>query len=353
MASWGNAIGTQYDQDMRSPFEGGFNFDVLDINRATFSIRTTNSHANGKALEANGKTELNGDTEINGDVEISDNKALNIVDGDRNGNALFVKNSDAGASARALKVEGKSEFVGAVIVGDGDNAGVIDSIGDQDLKLGTGGGTENVLIGIVGNVTNIKNDLRLGAIGGVGLGSRVDAYDDLIDLYVGTDVDYTKNVILSRTGQTTQVQGALDIDQNANFDGTLHVDGNVDFDGTLQVDGNTELDGTLAVGPAGGAGLIDSGGVALAETDLEIGGGVATNNVLISKDGQRADILGDTRFNGNEVIMNDADDITDVDAINPENGGAGMIFVPNGGAPRINVYINGVIVGFFDAAGWN
>ncbi|MDP8241119.1 MAG: hypothetical protein P9X24_18665 [Candidatus Hatepunaea meridiana] len=71
-----------------------------------------------------------------------------------------------------------------------------------------------------------------------------------------------------------------------------------------------------------------------------------------SKVGQRSDILGNARINGNEFVVNDADNINVVDGQEPENGGAGFKFDPNNGDPRINVYINGNTVGYWDSTGW-
>ena len=93
MGSWGNEANHPYDQDMVSPV--GKKLEVTK-NAASTTLKTSNSNGDGLALEAVGKTKLNGD------VEVSDNKALNIVDGDRDGPALSIKNSNH-ADARALK----------------------------------------------------------------------------------------------------------------------------------------------------------------------------------------------------------------------------------------------------------
>lgn len=258
-----------------------------------------------------------GTEETTGDVEISQDGNTTKIKGDLNVNGDFV--------------------IGGSVNGSGGN----------DLELGTEGGGTYVLISRAGGTTKIQN---IGIVEGLlTLGKGADEVHGVIDcnaveannmdLKIGGQ-NFTRNVILSRAGKTTQVQGSLDVDQNANIDGTL------------QVDGSSKLSGNLTVGPGGGAGTIDSNGIALAERDLEIGGGEGTKDVLLSRDGQRTDILGNARLNGNEVVLNDADNITDSNP-NPVLGGAGFKFDPNGGAPRINVYINGAVIGWMDVNGWN
>ncbi|MCF7810144.1 hypothetical protein K9N50_04055, partial [bacterium] len=240
------------------------------------------------------------------------------------------------------KIKGDLNVNGDFVIG-----GSVNGSGGNDLELGTEGGGTYVLISRAGGTTKIQN---IGIVEGLlTLGKGADEVHGVIDcnaveannmdLKIGGQ-NFTRNVILSRAGKTTQVQGSLDVDQNANIDGTL------------QVDGSSKLSGNLTVGPGGGAGTIDSNGIALAERDLEIGGGEGTKDVLLSRDGQRTDILGNARLNGNEVVLNDADNITDSNP-NPVLGGAGFKFDPNGGAPRINVYINGAVIGWMDVNGWN
>jgi hypothetical protein len=234
--------------------------------------------------------------------------------------------------------------------GDFITNGSIDGSGANDLKLGTEGGGTYVLISRAGGTTKIQN---IGIVEGLlALGKGAEAVHGVIDcnaveannmdLKIGGQ-NFTRNVILSRAGKTTQVQGALDVDQNANFDGTLHVDGNVDFDGTLQVDGTSKLSGNLTVGPGAGAGTIDSNGIALVQQDLKIGSGDGTKDVLISKDGQRTDILGNTRFNGNQLVVNN---VANLAAAN----GCGLVYnAPNN---RIDFYVGGVVVGWVNANGF-
>ena len=74
--------------------------------------------------------------------------------------ALKATNSDG--DGKALEVVGKAEFHNEIIVGDGDNDGEIDSTGDEDLKIGTGSGTNNVVIGRETQVASIKSKIRVG-----------------------------------------------------------------------------------------------------------------------------------------------------------------------------------------------
>jgi hypothetical protein len=461
--------------------------DVNDGNDDKIALHTKNSsnNADARALKVEGRTELKGD------VEISDNKALNIVDGDRNGNALFVKNSDRGNAARALKAEGNVEIVGA----QGDlrklilNYTALEAESGQSLLVGTAD-TNSVDINADGNINILGNQRTSGSIkvGTMIVEGKIDAGHNFQNLCIGADVDSTKDVIISRDGQATIIQGSLEVADDVEIDGNLSIEtenaaitannndlnlGTADTDivnisqnghttnifGNLNVriteevaqvqigeniflqsaaDGahvlasfndaannvlhlNTNLDngdvlishrsgvehdsntiiqsGVLRVGNDFEDALIDANGdennrnlnlgtqagtdnvvigivdhnvtvrgnlllgggpadPAVIDADLDgvgarilaIGNQNSTDNVVLSRSGKMTDIMGDSRFNGNEMILNDADNITDSDPY-PEKGGAGLMFDPNNGDPRINFYINGAIVGYCDRLG--
>ena len=197
----------------------GYSLEVTDFDAATSALKTTNSDADGLALEAVGKTKLNGD------VEISDEQALTIVDGDRDGNALYTKNSNEGNDARALKAEGKVEIKNGILMLDNCP---IQTLGAQSLYIGSGQSNfvyisrQNFPTHIRGNlrvyqVTEL--DARLDAQGHIRVGDAnndglIDAADDSRDLKIGTQADFTGDIILSRDGKITDIMGKGRLNEN-------------------------------------------------------------------------------------------------------------------------------------------
>jgi len=254
MASWGNEAGTPYEQDMQSP-AGNYNLEVTDIDAARSALKATNSNANGLALDVSGKTLLDGKVTIEDELTINEQVFIN-----------------AGVETGSLKATGSSSIDGSLAVGPDDAAGELDSggtgVSPQDLKIGTGIVTEDVEIGRTGKEVYVKGRLdaeehvRVGTAANDGL---IDAADDARDLKIGTQVDYTGDLILSRSGKMT-------------------------------------------------------------------------------------DIMGKTRHNGMQVIINDA-------ATLGAATGCGFMYNSNGhpgpNEPCIDFYVDGTLVGYIDANGWN
>jgi hypothetical protein len=255
MASWGNEEHEQHDQDMISP--AGRRLEVANLNAAASALKTTNSNANGLALEVVGRTYLGSLTTI--EDNLTCNAECHVTE------TLF---ADAEANvAGHLNCEDDVDIDGQLQVGPANAAGEIDSGGDQnpqELRIGTNNVTTDVVIGRDGHDTLVRSDLK--------------------------------------------------------------------------------------VGPADDAGSIESCGTTNAPQDLNIGTNGETNGIFLGRAGVTVDVQCQTRLNSNALIMNDAL------AINDANG-CGQVFNavghPGPNMPCMDFYINGAVVGWVDANGWN
>ncbi|MCF7809571.1 hypothetical protein K9N50_01145 [bacterium] len=310
---WGNEGPSQNnDQDIISVEESGSVIKINDINAGAASgddkiaLHTKNSSTDteARAFRAEGKSDFLGIVGVFGnlivedDVDVSNKgcvKINDVNDGNDDKIALHTKNSSTDADARALMVEGKTEITGdTAITGDVSVDGEINSggteVAPEDLKIGTGVGTDEVIIAGENKLTTTQGALKIGRdIAGLHGRSKIDSYtpeghgwtghlkigteettdnviisrsaenirthiiSDLVvgdsegegdgkidgeeDLYIGTL--RTDDVIISKANQTTKVQGALHVNQNADFDGTLQVDGVTDLDNTVNLNDNT------------------------------------------------------------------------------------------------------------------
>ncbi|MCF7809973.1 hypothetical protein K9N50_03185 [bacterium] len=331
----------------------------------SIALKVTNQTMDGdsRALKVMGKTDLNGRVDVDGNIEVDAGHTLKINDLDGEGNALETINNGAG---NALKVTGKSNLDTILITDNEINApgahlklgtdattgnvyvchndrdlylrgsrielgnvawilsdieegqGSIEAVPEDDQHLRLGINNNDTLKVVISNAgadpVLVQNDLDvqgdINAEGGAQIGPAAAAgvidsggsvENGLQDLEIGGGAG-TDNVLLSKSGKTTQVKGAIDVNENANIDGTLHVDGNVDTDGTLQVDGNTNL------------------------------GGI-------------------TCLNENELVVNSAT------SVSSPGSGCGLVYNPNGHPgpddPCIDFYVAGAVVGWIDANGWH
>ena len=292
-----------------------------DLKLGTESDNTRNVYisSSGNIARVSGTLELFGSTlEVHGvnDLKIgTENQNMTQVQIARTGKTTIIQGK--------LEVD---EGIGNFQVGPSAAAGEIDSGGSaeskQDLKLGTGAGSDSVIIGKQDHTAIVDCNLRVGRneIGGVHT-SRIDAYGhngQADHLNIGTQ-NHTTDVRISRSGQKALVLGNLEVNEE------------------------------LRVGPTGSAGQIDAGGTGQAQK-LKIGSQNTTANVELGRGGQTIDMIGQERLNGNAVIMNGAANIL---AAN----GCGMLFNPNGhpgpNQPCIDFRINGAVVGWVDANGWH
>jgi len=481
--SWGNNNLGKFNEDLVSVPENENILKVSDVNdqgggdnKIALHTKNSSNAANARAFRAEGKSDFLGIVGVFGNLIVEDDldvsnkgcvKVNDVEDGEGSGDnkiALHTKNSSNAANARAFRAEGKSDFLGVlkvtdnlhvdgdiysssklyqideVLLGQAPNGGPaipakIDAMGDppdgpldlqlgtqnatndvivshsgqtttiqgklevdegianfkvgpsdaageidsggtegtpQDLKIGTGVGTDEVIIARENQLTITQGRLRVGRdIAGVHGRSKIDAYTPpghgwSSHLRIGTEED-TDNVYISRSAQgiRTIIQSELRV-------GPVGEDGNVDahedlylgsletndviisrqnqstkVQGSLQVDGNVDFDGALQVGPAADAGEIDAGGTPNAQK-LKIGTSEQTDDIIIGRAGQTIDMFGQVRMNSNGIVMDNSVDVLT---------GNGMIFNPDGHPgplePCIDFYINGAVVGYVDANGWN
>lgn len=229
---------------------------------------------------------------------------------------------------------------GVLTVGPNNNVGQIDGNNSHKLQLGTQNATTDVDISRSGRTTTVKSalvvDQALTATGNVTVGpsnnvGQVDA-NNSHTLKLGTQ-NATTSVEIGRNGQTATVNGALSVSQTSNLSGNV------------QMSSNAAILGSLTVGPLAAAGSIDAGANPGA-ANLQIGTGNHTSNVVVSRNGQTTDIMGQARLNGNGLVMNDAAAVTDA-------LGLGFRYNANGhgNGASIDVYVFGVVVYYFDQDG--
>jgi len=215
-------------------------------------------------------------------------------------------NSSSDADARALMVEGLAE------VEANNPGGAATSIGLLARNENVNEGSRALK---VEGKTEISDYLYLGTDEDDG---TVDANDSGRDLKVGTFFNKTNNVEIGRTGKEVNVKGRIDAEEH------------------------------IRVGTAANDGLIDAADDA---RDLKIGTQVDyTGDLILSRSGKMTDIMGKTRFNKSQVIINDAASLGAA-------SGCGFMYNSNGhpgpNEPCIDFYVAGTLVGYIDANGWN
>lgn len=256
-------------------------------------------------------------------------------------------------------------------VGESDAAGEIDSggteISPQDLKLGTGAVTEEVIIARENKLTTTQGPLKVGRdiAGGDGR-SKIDAYTPpghgwTSHLKIGTSED-TDNVFISRSAENirTIIQSELRVgvdEVNGKIDayedlclGTLGTN-DVEIGRTgkkVTISGRLDAEEHVRVGDANTDGMIDA---ADDVRDLKIGTqSDYTGNLILSRAGKVVDIKGTTRFNKKEVVINDAESVTSASGCGFKYNSVGH---PGPNMPCIDFYVLGSVVGYIDSTGWH
>jgi hypothetical protein len=225
-----------------------------------------------------------------------------VNDGETHKIGLSVKNTDNNAAAGALKVEGYAEIIGNAAGNPATTA----------LKTKNESTHADARALKVEGKADITDFLHLGTANNDGL---IDAADDARNLKIGTQADFTADVEIGRDGRSTLVRSDL-----------------------------------LKVGQAGEVGKIESGGTTVAPQDLKIGTNGETNDIRIGRAGVTVDVQCQERLNSKALIMNGAASLLDVN-------GCGQVFNAGGhpgpNMPCMDYYINGAVVGYIDANGWN
>jgi len=328
---------------LRTEAGHGANVQINDVNngeshKVGIYVKNSDNNAAARAMKVEGHAEIIGNSTNNPDTTAlkatnvsthADARAL-VVEGTAEVEGLnlgpmtetiglMVTNESTANTSRAIKVIGKVEIDDRVMLGDSNTDGFIDAASvNHDLNIGTGViETNNVVIGRTGKEVDVKGrldaeeNIRVGDANDDGL---IDAADDARDLKIGTQADFTADVEIGRSGRKAVVRS------------------------------------DLKVGPADMTGKIESGGTGVAPQDLKIGVSGETNGITLGRAGVTVDVQCQTRVNSNAVIMNGAASLLDAN-------GCGQVFNavghPGPNMPCIDFYINGAVVGYIDANGWN
>lgn len=442
---WGNGIpapNNQKDEDWVSDPNNHNILKVNDVNDdndakiAAHFINTSN-HADARALKAVGKTELDGDVAISNNLTVEGETTFNddtLINGDLtvNGQRIFINtgnidggNGDGnftltmgGLTAEKIVIGRNNADNGTTIphwlrVGkdeEGVSPGLIDANAGgeeptQNLNLGTGATTEDVVVGKNGNDVVIKGNLLVDG-NGAELPAVIDALIDDADprpLNIGTNGASSADTTIGNGTHTVKIPTSLQVGPTDNVGridsgGTgllpknLCVGGGTGTDEVLlgnavnkvrsqshflvgtgatagkidaaddgvdlqlgtdsdktkdtvigQEDRNIKTPGHLLVGTSNNPGRIDAQG-----TNLTIGGDNTTENVALSRDGKMIETYGVLsaekviKLNFNDLILNSSD---------TANTGSGFHLdtVNN----RLEVWVNGNMAGYFDSAGWH
>jgi len=302
----------------------------------TLEIVNSNANEDARALKVSGRIEFSGDTEITGSTDI--NGSTNIrTEGPT---TLTVFNGSQQADAVALQIQGGKLKVslpgiiceGILTLGSRQTAGQIEGVptpAPGAICIGVEEVSGTIVLGRVGQNVEIISRLIVGPSNDNGL---IDA-NNSHNLELGTQ-NTTVDVEIGRNGRTTWVIGGLNVAQTSMLAGNVSCGGDV------------AAQGSLFVGPIAAAGTIDAGGDPNA-TDLEIGGGDSTANVVLSRDGQIIDHMGNTRLNSNEFMVDDAANLVAA-------AGTGFVYNTNGNGFGVSIdfYTAGTLRGWIDSNGW-
>jgi len=218
--------------------------------------------------------------------------------------ALKAVNSSNNADARALKVEGKTDLHGTILTRDQNDQFIDTAESGRRILIGTQELSGDVILGRDETVVQIHTETRVTG--------RLKIIDDSLEsggsedqhLRIGV-TDDTDNVILSRSGLITQVQGGLEVAEAAAVNGTLDVDGAATFNGQLSTESNAVVKGTLRVGPENNSGLIDSGGTENFPQAVIIGSQNTTMGVIIGHLGDTVEVRSDALYVDGRLIVGD------------------------------------------------
>ncbi len=181
---------------------------VGDPESTGLSVTNASNHANALALKVDGTSELNGHVNVDGPL---------FITGPENG--LYAKDNDP-------LLIGSSVDTGEVIIGGpNNNVRTVSNLrtqngldgADGDLNIGATNHTDDVNIGRDGQDVIAKG--RLDAeehirVGTDAVDGQIDCQANNRDLNIGTQ-NNTRNVILSRVGQTIDMFGQVQMNGNA------------------------------------------------------------------------------------------------------------------------------------------
>ena len=253
MPSWANQPNQRYDHDMIN-YRPGIDDqmarvlhvnDVNEENDDKIAIHAVNSsdNANARALKVEGKTEFDG--------------RVVIDDLGADANALEVTNTHGAATARAFRATGKAEVQNGQLL---LNNASLEEAGAGNLLIGTALANQ-VHISRIGHGTRVFGHLDVCNGVNVGPGNgpgTIDALSDF-DLQIGAGAT-TADVNIGRATQDVNVADDLnvggkvvidDLDENATALKTTNSNAEANAL-ALEVVGKTKLNGAVSMGQAGG-----------------------------------------------------------------------------------------------------
>lgn len=363
MPEWGNGEDVRANVDMESPAAGGRYLKINDYDENGPALHTINSNAgaNARGLKVEGKSEMDGHLDIEGSINVTGaENGINGPDGQlwlgvSNVTDTVVISHDNGGEIRTL---GNLRAMGGI---DGD---------EGNLAIGATENTDDVLIGRVGRTCVVNSALQVGADEDdpALLDAALDD-EDPRDLNIGTQ-NSTEDVTIGRNNQDVVINGDLIIGAglgnagiiDAQLDGaaarelkigTQNSTADITIgrvDQDVKIADDLDVNGDLKVGPDNDAGKIDSGGTELSPQHLKIGNATTTKDIVLGRSGRTVDFNTQARMNGKGLVMNDAASVSEA------LSGCGLVFNSdghNGGGASIDFYTEGVLRGWVDSNGFN
>lgn len=284
----------------KSKFEG--QLEIPDLVEGVTALSVTNTHHEGKALDINGISQFRG--EITGISDVTCKTSVIINDIDSNFSTIETTNSYNGVDARALKA-----------------SGMVEVIGNSEGNPATTGL-------LVKNSSTHADARALKAEGNVEIVGQEGNLRKLILNWAALEAE---------SGQTLKI-------------GTENTDGvAIQADGLVKILGDQNTTGSIKVGTMIVEGKIDAGH---SGQNLSIGTDVDfTKDVVLSRDGQITDIMGKTRLNKNDLVLNDADSVDS--AVIPLGCGMKFNSAGHGFGASIDFYTDGVFRAYVDSTGFN
>ena len=273
----------------------------------TLELKNLSTHEDARALVVEGKVDIDGRIRIlagsHGNITVPD-----VNDNDDQSYACTLSNTSTNEAARALYAEGAIEIdrhslTRDALIVSGQTVmsfdGTLDPRADTLKVIGSTNHLENAAFVVEGNthligvpvipeVTRsnavlIKNESTNPASRAIYVSHGPSEFDTRIhvndidggtpgaefptDMNIGIQPDFTNDLILSQEGQTTHVQGDLQVDEDA------------------------VLAAAVAIGPSDDDGELDSGGDAVTARKLKIGSNTGTDNLELGRNGKIVDLF--------------------------------------------------------------
>ena len=273
MASWGNATGTPYPQDMDS---SGQKLVVRNSGAsagADYQAEITDTSAAAQALRVNGKLEFKRSNRICGHIEpdVSDAdpsyNLLTINTGENDPHVRIGHGTSMESTGNTVTVLGKHIWLGATA-----DENIYRTALAGPVSVGTENPTQGALrvfgaIHVVNNLGHTDGKVNTNGVDALNLGDSLAVGG----LNAG-------NVNLARTGVTTHVLGPLSVQNNTQLSGDLHVSGLLGTHGEgINTNGGYVAAGQVFADSVSGT-VIASGGNLTCGGDLTCSGRISVSN---------------------------------------------------------------------------